>query len=191
MSVSAAFVGESVSMDQWHRRLGHPATPLVRRVLSKHSLPMLSNKFALLCPICQQGKMHKLHFGPSLSVSKDSLDLLYLDLWGLAPILSSNNNRYFLYIVDDFSKNFWIFPITCKFEVSTLFPQFQVMLEKYFNRSIKSIQIDGGGEFVALQKSLALNGIPHRKTCPHTHHQNGTIECKHRQIVETGLFLLA
>jgi len=34
---------------------------------------------------------------------------------------------------------------------STVFPQFQVMVEKYFNRSIKSIQTDGGGEFIALQ----------------------------------------
>jgi len=28
-------------------------------------------------------------------------------------------------------------------------------------------------------------------TCPHTHHQNGSVERKHRRIVETGLTLLA
>ncbi|MCH87925.1 retrovirus-related Pol polyprotein from transposon TNT 1-94, partial [Trifolium medium] len=28
-------------------------------------------------------------------------------------------------------------------------------------------------------------------TCPHTHHQNGSVERKHRHVVETGLTLLA
>lgn len=31
----------------------------------------------------------------------------------------------------------------------------------------------------------------HRLTCPHTPHQNGTVERKHRQIVEMGLTLLS
>jgi len=49
-----------------------------------------------------------------MSVSKDPLDLIYLDVWGLAPILSFNNEHYFLCIVNDFNKYFWFFPITCK-----------------------------------------------------------------------------
>lgn len=31
----------------------------------------------------------------------------------------------------------------------------------------------------------------HRVICPHTHHQNGVIERKHRHIVDTGLILLS
>jgi hypothetical protein len=65
------------------------------------------------------------------------------------------------------------------------------MVEKYFSRSIKAIQTNGGGEFVALQKFLASRGISHRKTCPHTHHQNGSVERKLRQIVDTCLSLLS
>jgi len=80
MSAPTAFIGQRVSIDQWHCRLDHPATPFVRRILSKYNLSVLSNKPALLCPACQQGKMHKLYFGPSLSVSKDPSDLLSLDL---------------------------------------------------------------------------------------------------------------
>ena len=180
-----------MSIDHWHHRLGHPATPLVRQVVSKNRLPVVSNKSVLLCPACQQGKFHKLHFGYSPSVSQDPLDLIYLDVWGPAPLLSSNNKRYFLCIVDDFSKYFWLLPLTCKSEVFNVFSQFKVMVEKYFSRSIKAIQTDGGGEFVALQKFLTSHGISHRKTCPHTHHQNGSVERKHRQIVDTGLSLLS
>jgi hypothetical protein len=151
----------------------------------------VSNKSVLFCPACWQGKFHKLHFGYSPYVSQDPLDLIYLDVWGPAPLLSSNNKHYFLCIVDDLSKYFWLLPLTCKSEVFNVFSQFKVMVEKYFSRSIKAIQTDGGGEFVALQKFLASHGISHRKNCPHTHHQNGSVERKHRQIVDTGLSLLS
>lgn len=40
-------------------------------------------------------------------------------------------------------------------------------------------------------KYLNENGIIHRLTCPHTSHQNGTVERRHRQIVDMGLALLA
>ena len=33
-------------------------------------------------------------------------------------------------------------------------------------------------------------GIAHRVSCPHTHQQNGSAECKHCHIVESGLALL-
>jgi hypothetical protein len=151
-STRTALIGERVSIDQWHNRLGHPATPLVRRILSKHRLPVVSNKSALLCPACQQGKLHKLHFGASLSVSKDSLDLLYLDVWGPAPLLFSNNKRYFLCIVDDFSKYFWLFPLTYKSDVLAVFTQFKAMVENFLGHSIKSIQTDGGGRVYCFTK---------------------------------------
>jgi len=94
-------------------------------------------------------------------------------------------------IVDDFSKYFWLFPITQKSDVLATFTQFKSMVEIFFSHSIKSIQTDGGGEFIALQKFLSTHGISHRKTCPHTHRQNGSVERKHRQIVDIGLALLA
>lgn len=38
---------------------------------------------------------------------------------------------------------------------------------------------------------LPSMGIAHRVSCLHTHQQNGTAEQKHRDIIETGLALLA
>ncbi|PNY08092.1 histone deacetylase [Trifolium pratense] len=40
-------------------------------------------------------------------------------------------------------------------------------------------------------KYLTDLGITHRLICPHTHHQNGVVERKHRHVVDMGLTLLS
>ena len=49
----------------------------------------------------------------------------------------------------------------------------------------------GGGDYRNLSTVFEKLGIAHRVSCPHTHQQNGTIERKHRHIVEAALTLLA
>jgi hypothetical protein len=190
-SSPSACLGERVSVDSWHRRLGHPALRIVRNVLSKHCLPVSSNKPSQVCPACQQGKMHRLHFGSSPSVSVAPLSLLFLDVWGPAPILSKNNKRYYLCIVDDFSRYSWLFPLSAKSDVFSTFVTFRTLVENFFNLPIKSVQSDGGGEFIPLRRYFNSVGINYRQTCPHTHHQNGSVERKHRHIVDTGLAILS
>ncbi|MEX5533345.1 hypothetical protein, partial [Pseudomonas syringae] len=56
---------------------------------------------------------------------------------------------------------------------------------------LKSVQTDNGTEFKPLTPHFTKLGIVHRLTCPYTHHQNGSVERKHRRIIETGLSLLA
>jgi hypothetical protein len=46
-------------------------------------------------------------------------------------------------------------------------------VEIFFNLPIKSVQSDGGGEFIPLQRYFNSMGINYRQTCLHTHHQNG------------------
>lgn len=56
---------------------------------------------------------------------------------------------------------------------------------------MKSVQSEFGGRYRPFTNYLTELGINHRLTCPHTSHQNGTVERKHRYIVEMGLMLLA
>ena len=64
-------------------------------------------------------------------------------------------------------------------------------LNAFLTKKIKAIQTDWGGEFQKINPYFAQCGISHHVSCPHTHQQNGYVECKHRHIVETGLTLLA
>jgi hypothetical protein len=53
------------------------------------------------------------------------------------------------------------------------------------------MQTDWGGEYENLNPFFKKIGIAHHVLCPHAHQQSGSVERKHRHIVEIGLALLA
>lgn len=54
-----------------------------------------------------------------------------------------------------------------------------------FNYQVKTVQIDGGGEFQPLTSLLSTQGIIHRLTYLHTHHQkNEFVERNHKHVVQ-------
>jgi len=122
------------------------------------------------------------------------LDLLFMDVWGPAPLFSNNNNkRYFLCIVDDFSRYSWVFPLVYKSDILVTFTKFKRLVNFFFFFFflVKSVQLDGGREFIPVQKFLFSNGISYRQTCPNTYHQSQSVERKLCPIVDIGLSLLA
>ncbi|KAL3819930.1 hypothetical protein ACJIZ3_005835 [Penstemon smallii] len=180
-----------VSFRNWHRRLGHASSPVVHKVLSTFNFPVEKNKLHTVCPDCQMAKSHNLPFKLSTFVSSKPLDLIFTDVWGPAYVTSTNGAKYYVSFQDDFSKFTWLFPIKLKSDVEKVFLNFQQYVEKQFERKIKAVQSDWGGEYRRLNTYFKNTGINHRLSCPHTHQQNGSIERKHRHIVEVGLSMLA
>lgn len=148
-----------------------------------------SNKTSI-CDACQQGKSHQLPYPRSTSVSSSPLDLVFSDIWGPAPN-SVGRNKYYLSFIDDFSKFTWIYLLRGKSKVFQCFHDFQSLVERQFNRKIKAVQTDWGGEYQSLISFFQLMGISCHVSCPDAHQQNGSAERKHRHIVEVGLTLLA
>jgi len=97
---------------------------------------------------------------------------------------------FFVIFVDAYTKYVWYYPLVAKSDVYYIFHQFQTLVERQFLLKIKSVQTDWGGEYCKLSIFFQTVGIHHRLICPHTHEQNGTVERRHRHIVETGLTLL-
>ena len=113
-----------MSPTHWHARLGHPATPIVRSVLHRHSLPVVSNKdVATVCDACQQGKSHQLSFSDSSRVVKTPLELIYSDVWGHAQTSVSGHN-YYVSFIDAYSRFTWLYLIERKSNVFDIFIQF-------------------------------------------------------------------
>lgn len=177
--------------ENWHRKLGHPNNKALDRVLKICNIKTSPSDQLEFCEACQLGKSHLLPFKPSSSHAQEFLELVHTDVWGPAPINSISAFKYYVHFVDDFSRFTWIYPLKQKSETIQAFMQFKNLVENQFNKRIKIIQCDGGGEFKPVQKVALDTGIQFRMSCPYTSQQNGRAERKHRHIVELGLTLLA
>ncbi|KAB1216375.1 Retrovirus-related Pol polyprotein from transposon TNT 1-94 [Morella rubra] len=100
-----ACVGEQMSITHWHQRLGHPSLVLVRRLLRQFQLPVSSSSTGFqLCSACCQAKSHALPFPRLYSVCTRPFQLIFMDVWGPTPVLSQDGFRFYLSIVDAFSR---------------------------------------------------------------------------------------
>lgn len=179
------------SFSLWHGRLDHAHPNAIRTVMEICKIPYRTKTMLDFCNACCLGKSHRLHAPSSTHVYSTPFELVYSDLWGPSPFISTCGFSYYITFVDAHTKFTWIYFLKNKSEAVTAFKQFHEMVHTQFQATLKSLQIDGGGEFRPLTKYLTDLGITHRITCPHTSHQNGSVERKHRQVVETGLTLLA
>nr|CAN82380.1 hypothetical protein VITISV_021579 [Vitis vinifera] len=189
-----AFVTTSSFSDGaiWHSRLGHPAAPILSKALASCNpfVKLQINKIAP-CIICPLAKSHSLPYSLSSSHVSHPLALIHTDLWGPAPSISITGARYFLIFIDDYSRHTWIYFLSTKDQVLHSFITFRKMIENQLHTTIKCIQSDNGGEFLAFKPYLEAHGILHQFSCPHTPQQNGRAERKIRHLVETGLALMA
>ncbi|KAJ9555998.1 LOW QUALITY PROTEIN: hypothetical protein OSB04_010612 [Centaurea solstitialis] len=131
-----AFTTVCASSDIWHQRLGHPHSQLLQTMLSRYNLPVFNKTSSSFCNSCHIGKSSKLHLSSSNYKSTHFLDLLFCDVWGPAPITSSDGHNYFLLCVDDFSRYMWIFPLKHKSDVYNVFKQFMIVVERQFNTKV-------------------------------------------------------
>lgn len=190
-SCSVTSVNVVVSKSVWHKRLGHPSDRVLDQVIKQCNFPYKSNKLLSFCDACQFGKSHVLPYSNSVSHASRPFELVHTDLWGPAPILSSEGYRYYVHFLDDHSRYTWIFPLRQKSDTIEAFKQFSTMVTTQFNAQIKALQSDGGGEYLSIHSLCRDYGIQIQISCPYTSAQNGRAARKHRHIVETGLTLLA
>ncbi|KAJ9550636.1 hypothetical protein OSB04_014681 [Centaurea solstitialis] len=142
------------------------------------------------CNACHVNKSHKLPFFESSLASKAPLDLLFSDVW-CSLVTSYDNYKYYIIFVDHYTKYIWLFPLKNKSDSLATFICFQRLVENYFNRKIKQVFSDNGGEYIKLSSHFSSCGISHLTSPPHTPEHNGYPEHRHRHIVETGLALLS
>ncbi|KAJ1698432.1 hypothetical protein LUZ63_006944 [Rhynchospora breviuscula] len=179
-----AFLGVKTTANSWHARLGHPSTATTLQVLSSNKLPCNSNKVDM-CHDCAVAKSHELPFFSSSSSSTSPLEIVYSDVWGPSPIVSSNGNRYYIIFVDEFTRFTWIYFLKQKSDVLHIFSIFKAQAENLLNTTIKILRTDNGTEYKPI--GTKFSQITHQTTCPYTPQQNGISERKHRHIIELSL----
>ena len=98
------------------------------------------------CNSCQLAKSHRLPFVNSNSRALKPFELVHTDLWGPSTVNSTFSVRYFLLVIDDYSRYTWLYLLKTKDETLPLFIKFNAMVNTQFNSKIQTIQSDWGGE---------------------------------------------
>ncbi|KAL2239854.1 UNVERIFIED_CONTAM: Retrovirus-related Pol polyprotein from transposon TNT 1-94 [Sesamum indicum] len=122
-SVTYDSLAASVNMHDktvlWNKRFGH---------ISQKGLEFLNKEGILsdnidklpFCDDCVMGKQHRVHFpatpSPNPSLSSCILDYVHVDVWGPSKEPTHGENRYFLSIVDNFSRKVFVFLLKHKSE---------------------------------------------------------------------------
>jgi hypothetical protein len=107
-------MNSEITLDLMHRRLGHLNMHMVQLLFKKDMVcgTTLSMKYLKstpsICECCVRGKMQCAPFLKSLSCETEVLDLVHLDLWGPAPIMSLDGNFYFISFTDDSGCYSWV-----------------------------------------------------------------------------------
>ena len=133
-------VHERTLIDGWHKRLGHPSLRIVQHLVKNFSLPIVTKKnISQLCSSCSINKAHQQPFLTNSLQSHAPLELIYTDVWGPTHYKGINGSRYYLILVDHFTKYMWFYPMATKFGVFTIFPYFKKLVETHFQTKIKNL----------------------------------------------------
>jgi len=100
--------------------------------------------------------------------------LLHCDIWGPHRISSHSGARYFLTIVDDFTRCTWVFLMSNKSDTQSLLKSFFLFVCTQFNVNIKTIRTDNGSEFLSTKEFFLVMGLSFNvHVC--THHNKMTL----------------
>ena len=100
--------------------------------------------------------------------------------------------RYYVIVIDDYSRYTWIFPMKKKSEVLSHFQKLKSQVEKETDQHIRCLRSDGEKEyfFDEFISYLQGEGIQREFSCLHTLQQNGVAERKNRHILDIACAML-
>ena len=136
----------------WHYRLGHTSLERLHVLSKQYSFITVDTHH--VCDTCSRAKQRKLPFTLSNIVTSAIFDLVHFDIWGPCSIISMHGFRYFLTIVDDYSRYTWVILLHNKSEVCQYIINFTIFVQNHFKTNIKTIRTD----LVLISK-----GIIHKK----------------------------
>ncbi|GFS97981.1 retrovirus-related Pol polyprotein from transposon TNT 1-94 [Trichonephila clavipes] len=166
----------------WHQRFCHVNNDYLIKTSKNDSvkgLPRLTDNSKAHCIPCKLAKSKRVSFKKTGAVrSKRPLELLHMDLCGPMPTESQGGNKYFLSIIDDYSRKVTVFPIRNKSDVFHTFIRFQKRAERFLSKKVIAVRTDGGLEFCNkdMDNFLTELGIKHEVTNSYTPEMNGVAE---------------
>ncbi|CAI7821888.1 unnamed protein product [Closterium sp. NIES-53] len=175
----------------WHHRLGHPSLPHLRGMASRvlvsglpRSLPPLPPGPAPTYVPCVEGRQRAAPHSSEFPPTEAPLQILHMDVWGPARVCGQGHERFFLLVVDDYSRYTTVFPLRSKGDVTEVLIDWiraaRLQLRESFGSDFPVLRLhsDRGWEFsfALLGAFCRAQGIRPTFTLPTSPQQNGIAE---------------
>lgn len=101
-------------------------------------------------------------------------------------------NRYFIFFRDDYTRIIWVYFLYKKFQVFEIFKRFEHYVKKQSGCNIKTIRSERGKEYTSneFNKFYEDEGIEHQLTVGHTPDQNDVSKRKNGIVIEIARTML-
>ena len=136
----------------WHRRYGHLNFQSLRRLSSKEIFRGLP-KLEIPENICHDYIATKQHRSPFPSIASyrasKPLKLVHEDICGPISPATLGGSKYFLLLVDDYSRLMWVAMIKNKSEAFQAFVKFKNLVEAKKGMKIGCLRTNQEGEFIS------------------------------------------
>ncbi|CAI7781119.1 unnamed protein product, partial [Closterium sp. NIES-54] len=185
----------------WHHRLDHPSLPRLRGMASRvlvsglpRSLPPLPPGPAPTCVPCVEGRQRVAPHSSEFPSTEAPLQTLHMDVWGPARVHGQGHERYFLLVVDDYSRYTTVFPLRSKGDVTEVLIDWIraacLQLRENFGSDFLVLRLhsDRGGEFSSarLGAFCRAQGIRQTFTLPASPQQNGIAERRIGMVMDVA-----
>nr|AAX95066.1 retrotransposon protein, putative, unclassified [Oryza sativa Japonica Group]ABA91624.1 retrotransposon protein, putative, unclassified [Oryza sativa Japonica Group] len=165
---------------RWHARFGHINFAALRK-MGRESLACLAGKHRR-APFAQE----------ALHNATELLALIHGDLCGPITPATPSGNRYFLLLVDDYSRYMWLTLLATKDGAPAAIKRVQAAAERKSGRKLWALRTDRGGEFTVghFTEYCAELGVQRELTAPYSPQQNGVVERRNQSVVGTARSML-
>ncbi|CAI7846525.1 unnamed protein product, partial [Closterium sp. NIES-54] len=185
----------------WHHRLGHPSLPRLRGMASRvlvsglpRSLPPLSSGPTPTCVPCVEGRQRAAPHSSTFPPTEAPLQTLHMDVWGPARVRGQGHERYFLLVVDDYSRYTMVFPLRSKGDVTEVLIDWiraaRLQLRESFGSDFPVLRqhSNRGGEFSSarLGAFCRARGIRQTFTLPASPQKNGIAERRIGMVMDVA-----
>ncbi|CAI7749376.1 unnamed protein product [Closterium sp. NIES-54] len=185
----------------WHHRLGHPSLTRLRGLASRvlvsglpRSHPTLPPGPAPTCVPCVEGRQRAAPHSSEFPPTEAPLQTLHMDVWGPARVRGQGHERYFLLVVDDYSRYTTVFPLRSKGEVDEVLIDWiraaRLRLKESFGSDFPVLRLHShrGGEFSSarLGAFCRAQGIRQTFTLPASPQQNGIAERRIGMVMDVA-----
>lgn len=81
--------------------------------------------------------------------TKQTLDYIHSNLWDPSKVPSHGGVRYFMSIIDYYSRNVWIYILKNKSDTFNKFKEYKILIENQVGRNVKRLKTNNGLEYLS------------------------------------------